>query len=124
MFNASVDRLDNNETKHYHKTCEKNFKERYNIYTGSFKNKSKYKRTELSKHICELKDNKIKHNVNRCIVSKVRRYVSGTRKCGLCLTEKLTIIKADPESLLNTRDELVSKCRFMNKFTLKCFKEN
>ena len=58
------------------------------------------------------------------MVSKVRRYISGSRKCGLCLTEKLTITKADPESLLNTRDELVSKCRLMNKFTLQCFKEN
>ena len=39
-------------------------------------------------------------------------------------TEKLTIMKADPESLLNTRDELVSKCRHMIKFTLKYFKDN
>ena len=30
-------------------------------------------------------------------------------------------MKAGPESLLNTRDELVPKCRQMNKFTLKCF---
>ena len=35
---------------------------------------------------------------------------SGTRKCDLCLTENLAIMKADPESLLNTRDEFVSKC--------------
>ena len=41
VFNASVDSLNNNETKHYHKTYEKNFKERYNNYTGSFKNKCK-----------------------------------------------------------------------------------
>ena len=41
VFKASVDRLDNNERKHYHKTCVKNFKERYNNYTGSFKNKCK-----------------------------------------------------------------------------------
>ena len=38
--------------------------------------------------------------------------------------EKLTIIKADPETLLTTRDELMSKCWHMNKFTLRRFKNN
>ena len=123
VYNASVDRLDNNETKHYYGTCKKNFKERYNNHTASFRNKSKEKSTELSKYIWELKDN-IQHNLKRYIASKGRPYVCGSRKCDLCLTEKLTIIKADPESLLNTRDELVSKCRHMNKFALKSFKEN
>ena len=32
------------------------------------------------------------------------------------------IARANLASLLNKRDELVSKCRHMNKFTLKCFK--
>ena len=77
VFNASVYRLDTNETKPYHKTCEKNFKERSNNHTAFFRNKSKYKRTELSKHIWELKDNKMQHNLIWCIVSKARRYISG-----------------------------------------------
>ena len=46
------------------------------------------------------------------------------KKYNLCLTKKLTIIKADPESLLNTSDEIVSKGRHLNKFTLKFFKDN
>ena len=29
VYNASVNRLDTNETKNYYGTCEKNFKERY-----------------------------------------------------------------------------------------------
>ena len=51
-------------------------------------------------------------------------YVCGSRKCDLCLTEKLTILKADPVTLLNTPDELMSKCRHMNNLTLRCFKKN
>ena len=124
MYNTSVNRLGTNETKQCYGTCEKNFKERYNNHTASFRNKSKEKNSELSKYIWELKDNNIQHNLKWCIASKARTYVCGSRKCDLWLMEKLTIIKADPESLLNTRDELVSKCRHMNKFTLKCFKEN
>ena len=124
VHNASFDRLDTNETKHYDGTYEKNFKERSNNHTASFGNKSKEKSTELSKYIWELKDNNIQHNLKWCIASKSRPYVCGNRMRKLCLTEKLTIIKADPESLINTRDELVSKCRHTNKFTLKCFKKN
>ena len=123
VYNAAVDRLDTNEIKHYYGTCEKNFKERYNNHTASFRNKNNEKSAKLSKYIWEL-DNNIQHNLKWCIAPKARPYVCGRRKCDLCLTEKLTIIKADPESLLNTCDELVSKCRHMNKFTLRCFKMN
>ena len=59
VYNSLVDRLDTNETKHYYRTCENNFKERYNSDTASFRNKSKEKCTEFSKYIWELKDNNI-----------------------------------------------------------------
>ena len=53
---------------------------------------------------------------------KAHPYIRGTRKRALCLCEKLMIARANSASLLNKRDERVSKCRHMNKFTLKCFK--
>ena len=46
VFNASVYRLDTKETKHYHKTSEKNFKERSNNHTASLEIKANIK--ELS----------------------------------------------------------------------------
>ena len=46
VYNALVDWLDTNKTKHYYGTCEKNFKERYNNHTTSFKNKNKEKSTK------------------------------------------------------------------------------
>ena len=48
-YNALVDWLDTNKTKHYYGTCEKNFKECYNNHTASLRNKNKDKSTELSK---------------------------------------------------------------------------
>ena len=72
-------------------------------------------------HIWKLKGNSIQHQISWHIASRPRFYNGCTRKCDLCLTEQLTIAKADPFSLLNTRDEFISKCRHMNKFTLKCF---
>ena len=53
---------------------------------------------------------------------KAHPYICGTRKCDLCLCEKLLIARANSPSLLNKQDELVSKCCHMNKFILKCFK--
>ena len=59
VYNASVDRLDTNETKHYYETCEKNFKQHYNNHTVTFRNKIKEESIEFSKYIWELKDNNI-----------------------------------------------------------------
>ena len=124
VYNALVDWLVTNKTKHYYGTCEKKFKERYNNHITSFRNKNKEKSTELSKYISELKDNNTQHNSKWCIASKAHPYIWGSRKRGLCLTEELIIMKADPETLLNTSDELVSKCRHMNGLTFRRFKNN
>ena len=122
VYKATVSQTPSQINKYYYGTCEKTFKERYNNHTATFRNKSKQKSTGLSKHIWELKGNNIQHQISWDIASRARPYNGCTRKCDLCLIEKLTIGKADPTSLLNTRDEFISKCRHKNKFTLKCFK--
>ncbi|XP_030830987.1 alpha-1,3-mannosyl-glycoprotein 4-beta-N-acetylglucosaminyltransferase B-like [Strongylocentrotus purpuratus] len=43
------------------------------------------------------------------ISSKAQAYSSETKKCNLCLTEKLAIINAEKQTLLNKRPELISK---------------
>ena len=50
------------------------------------------------------------------------RYTCGSKRCDLCLTEKLLIAKTDPKTLLNKKSEKISKCRHGNKFTLKRFR--
>ena len=75
--------------------------------------KTKEKITELPEYIWELKNGNINYDLKWSIACKAQPYIRGTRKCDLCLTEKLSMMKADPESLLNTRDEFVSKCRQM-----------
>ena len=104
VYHAQVSGSDINQTKSYSGTCEKNFKERYNNHTTSFRNKSKDKSTELSKYIWELKNSSINNDLKWSIACKAHPYTGGTRKCDLCLTEKLAIMKADAESLLKKRD--------------------
>ena len=117
------DGSDRNQTKSYYGTCKKNFKEHYNNHTASFRNKTKEQSTELGKYIWELKNSNINYNLKWSIACKAHPYTADTRKCDLCLTEKLTIMKADLELLLNMCDEFVSKCRYMNKFILRFFKK-
>ena len=61
--------------------------------------------------------------INCDIAMKLQKCICGSQKCDLCIYEKLLIARADPNVLLNKRDELVSKCRHRNRFTLKCFKD-
>ena len=123
VYHAQVNRSDINRTKSYYDTCEKSFKECYNNNTASFRNQTKEKSTELSKYIWELKNTSINYDLKWSMACKAHLYTGGTRKCDLCLTEKLTIMKADLESLLNAHGEFVSRCRHMNKFTLRFFKK-
>ena len=119
MYNAAVHA---STLKNYYGTCEKSFKERYNNHTSSFRNKSHQKSTELSNYIWELKENGENYAIDWLIAMKTHPYICGTRKCDLCLFEKLLIARANSTCLSNKRDELISKCHHMNKFTLKCFK--
>ena len=69
-----------------------------------------------------MKEKHKNYTIDWLIAMKAHPSICGTRKCDLCLCEKLMIARANSASLLNKRDELVSKCCHMNKFTLKCFK--
>ena len=60
----------------------------------------------------------INYFINWDIAMRWHKYVCGSRKCDLCICEKLIIAIADPNVLLNKHDELVSKYRHRNKFTL------
>ena len=120
IYKASVSTTTN---KYYYGTCENPFKERYNNHHWSFRNKSREKNTELSKYLWELKEKDINYFINWNIAMKSQKYVCGSRKCDLCICEKLLISREDPNVLLNKCDELVSKCRHRNKFALKCFKD-
>ena len=46
-----------------------------------------------------------------------RHYSNKSKRCHLCLTEKLYLVRAKKPSLLNKRTELISKCRHENKLS-------
>ena len=74
--------------------------------------------TELSKHIWNLKDHGLDNNVSWKIHKKASPFQCGSKLCNLCLSEEISLISADPETLRNTGTELISKRSQKIKFLL------
>ena len=45
--------------------------------------------------------------------------MGGSKKCNLCLEEKLNILKEKDNCLLNKRSEIISACQHKNRFQVK-----
>ena len=86
-----------------------------------FRNRAYGQETELSKYVWNLNVKGDDFTIKWSVAAKDFPYTCGSKRCDLCLTEKLLIAKIDPRTLLNKKSEIVSKCRHRNKFTLKCF---
>ena len=121
IYNAQVTTTTNNNTttKNYIGLTEGTFKQRFTQHKLTFRHKKYTNSTELSKYIWHLKDNSINFNIKWSIISRASPYNNSSKRCDLCLTEKLMIIKSTSNNLLNKRSELISKCRHENKFYLK-----
>ena len=106
--------------KFYIGLAEPKFKKRYANHKTSFANERYEKETELSKEVWRLKR---KHRSPKITWKTIRQcppFNRSSLRCSLCLTEKLEIASfPNPDKLLNSRNELISKCRHVNKFTLK-----
>ena len=104
-------------TKHYIGMTSNTFKERYRNHIKSFTHKKYSNETELWKHVWHLKQNKTDFTIKWSIIKKSISYTGGSKRCNLCLEEKL-ILKKD-NCLLNKRSEIVSACQHKNKFLVK-----
>ena len=54
--------------------------------------------------------------------SKTVPYRAGAKYCDTCLTEKTYIALSEPNDILNSRKEIVSKCPHKRYFKLKFYK--
>ena len=87
----------------------------------SFKTEKNKNETELSKHVWSLKSDDKKYKIDWSIKAKAYAFRSGSKHCDLCLSEKTIIALSDPRSTLNTRNEIISKCRHRRKFMVARF---
>ena len=120
VYKATV--VSDNQEKYYYGLTEGQFKIRYRNHIKSFNNFRYYHETELSKFVWDLKQSDKPFKISWTIVAQSATYKCGSRKCDLCLTEKLAIATANTKGCLNKRDEIMSKCRHSNKFKVKAIK--
>ena len=115
IYQADV-HADNKVMKYYGST-ENEFKKRCSTHKTTFC-KVPDSHTALPSYIWKLKDKGIGYEVKWSIKARGHAFTSGGRACDLCLTEKLIILTADQNTMLNRRDELLETCRHRRKHLL------
>ena len=114
------DEQNNNIKPLFYLGCTSNeFKSRWYTHNSTFQHRDHKNPTTLSTYVWKLKNRNLLPKIKWKVMSKAHAYSSGSRQCNLCLKEKLLILEANPEDTLNSRDELLEKCRHMRSFTLK-----
>ncbi len=121
IYNAEVVVENQNQNKLYIGLTEHAFKQRYANHLQTFKHEKYENSTELSKYIWSLKRKMQNFQIKWSVQHRSQSYSPSNKRCNLCLTEKLSILSAEKNRLLNKRSELISKCRHENKFYLSNF---
>ena len=117
VYNANVESASG--TTNYIGGTEGPFKSRLASHALSFRDRKYETATKLSTYVWELSDKNEPYTITWSVKDNASPYVCGTRKCDLCITEKLHIAKAALGTTLNMRSDMVAKCRHRNKFSLK-----
>jgi hypothetical protein len=108
-----------NEAFTYVGMTEGTFKKRFSGHQTSFRLERYKAATKLSEKVWHLKERDLSYKIKWSIVRRGRPYVNGQSTCDLCTSEKLEILlrSKDPH-LLNSRNEILAKCRHKRKFGL------
>ena len=122
VYKCHIKTNNTDDGAHYIGLTANTFKQRWSGHNSDFRHEKNANSTRLSNHIWELKNKQITPIMSWEIIDHARPYVNGSKKCNLCLTEKYHIITSDL-NLVNKRSELISKCRHVNKYLLKNYKE-
>ena len=118
VYKATVkSRIGNNQsTRIYYGMTQNTFKERVSDHNTSFRYERYRNKSSLATYVWKLKDQGLNYNVTWDLVTRAMPWRRGSRTCGLCLAEKALILyERHPPGMLNTRSELMAKCRHANK---------
>ena len=94
----------------YYGQTARTFKERHYGHVSDFRHRSQKKSTTLSNFIWNCRDNGIEPEIEWSKVKSAKPYSLGSKRCDLCLSEKLEIAKDKTGRMLNRRREILNKC--------------
>ena len=123
VYKAKINaNLRNYSEKVYYGITKNTWKKRYAGHKSSFNNLKYQKDTELSKEVWGIRNKSGLYNLNWQIVSQHPDYNPVSKRCLLCLNEKLEILYHEGNNQLNKRSEIVSKCRHQRDHMLSKFR--
>ena len=108
--------------KTYIGSTEATFKQRFYGHTSDLTHIKNRNNTTLAAFVWELRDKGQQPEIKWEAIKKCSRYKCGTRKCDVCLSEKLAILRSRDPDLLNKRSELMARCPHRRKWRLETFK--
>ena len=110
-----------NIVRTYYGMTKNKFKTRYNQPNSSLNNEDYRSATKLSSYAWKLKDKNKAYSIDWSIKATGVPYQPGSKICDLCLVEKTVIALADPQTTLNSRNEILFKCKHKINFSLSKF---
>ena len=116
VYKATVIETTSNNQETYMGLTENEFKTRFNLHKSSFKLEHKRTSTTLSDQVWKIKKKNINFNITWQVVKRVKPFAPSNKVCGLCLQEKLSILRSAP--CLNKRSEIFGHCIHRKKFLL------
>ena len=122
VYKAKIKSTEENaRQKTYYGLSKTKFKTRYANHKKTFNNPVYKTDTELSNEFWNIKNNNFSANITWEIYGKYQSYNLNTKRCALCLNEKLAIALHKDGILLNKRSEIISKCRHRNVYALASY---
>ena len=119
LYQANITPLgENSENKVYYGIHETTFKLRYTDHKKSLNHWNRKSDTDLSNKFRRIKDNKHNANITREVLGRHQAYNTSSKKCSLCLNEKLKIALYRNNNMLNRRTKILKKCRHKIKYSL------
>ena len=120
LYQADIS-SENFQTKIYYGISETRFKTRYSNHKKSFNHEKHKNDTQLSNELCKIKASKEEPVLVWKILGQYEAYNVNTKRCLLCLNEKLQVAIYRGNNMLNKRTEIISKCRHRNKYALASY---
>ena len=110
VYRATVRRHDTCAVDCYTGLTGDKFKTRYNKHQSDIRT-GKNTASKLSRHVCNLKEKNINHDISWEIVQRAPQFNPTSKVCRLCVTEAYYIIFTPGGANLNKRDELFGFCK-------------
>ena len=109
------------QIRSYYGVCEIAFKLRYANHEKTFNNIKYQTDTELSNEYWNIISANKTSNISWEILGTHKSYNQNSKRCLLCLNEKLAIALHKDDNMLNKRSEIISKCKHRNKYMLASY---